>query len=269
MVGQKRLLQRIEKMAAAGFPRFVILYGGKNSGKRTVCKQIAKLLKAHYVVGGNKVDDVRELIALAYRQREPILYAIPEADKMSAAAKNALLKITEEPPVNAYFILTTGTVEGLLETLKSRATLLKMDPYSPDELIEYAELKGYKPNRNEQAIIKDICNLTGDVDILMAYDVEAFFDYAVLMVENIQKVSGANALKIGSKLATNKNNEGWDIALFMRAVIRIYAQKMWDNPLAIYQKCIEITMFYLSELNITGINKAALVDMWILELRGV
>ena len=153
MIGQERLLTRIDKMIEAGFPRFTIICGNKQSGRKTIARRIAKALGAYLINSSIKVDDVREIIDLAYKQTEPIVYLLADVDKMSPAAKNALLKITEEPPRKAYFIMTLQDINNTLATLKSRATVLNIDPYTPADLMKYAEDKEYKLTKEEQEII--------------------------------------------------------------------------------------------------------------------
>lgn len=144
MIGQERLLNRIDKMIGAGFPRFTIICGNKNSGRKMIANKIAKGLNAHLINSSIKVDDVREIIDLSYKQSEPTVYLLADVDKMSPAAKNALLKITEEPPRKAYFIMTLQDINNTLGTLKSRGTVLNIDPYTPDNLLDYAEANKYE-----------------------------------------------------------------------------------------------------------------------------
>lgn len=269
MIGQERLLTRIDKMIEAGFPRFTIICGSKQSGRKLIASRIAKGLNAHLIKSNIKVDDVREIIALAYKQSEPTLYLLPDADKMSPAAKNALLKITEEPPRKAYFIMTLADIGSTLATLKSRGTVLSIDPYTPDNLLEYAEVKGYELNEDEIEIVSNICTVPGEVDLIARYDILAFYEFVETVVDNIGVVNGANAFKIGLKLNYKEDDGGWDIGLFMRAVMYVCRKKMDNEPLHQYRDSIAITSKYLSQINITGINKPSTIDMWILEMRGI
>ncbi len=55
---------------------------------------------------GNKVDDdVRNIISMAYKQTKPIMYVFKDCDNMSNAAKNALLKVIEEPHNRLTFVM--------------------------------------------------------------------------------------------------------------------------------------------------------------------
>lgn len=269
MIGQERLLTRIDKMIEAGFPRFTIICGNKQSGRKTIARYIAKALGAYLINSSIKVDDVREIIDLAYKQTEPIVYLLADVDKMSPAAKNALLKITEEPPRKAYFIMTLQDINNTLATLKSRGTVLNIDPYTPTDLLKYAEDKEYKLTKEEQEIISNICTVPGEVDTLVRYDILTFYDFAKTVVDNIGIVNGANAFKIGLKLSYKENDGGWDIALFLRTIMYMCRKKMDTKPIQQYRDSIAITSKYLSQINITGINKSSTIDMWILEMRGI
>jgi hypothetical protein len=269
MIGQERLLTRIDKMIEAGFPRFTIICGNKQSGRKTIARRIAKALGAHLINSNIKVDDVREIIDLAYKQTEPIVYLLADVDKMSSAAKNALLKITEEPPRKAYFIMTLQDINNTLATLKSRATVLNIDPYTPKEILDYAEFKQYELSKEEQDIVSNLCTVPGEVDLLMRYNILEFYNFVKTVIDNIGIVNGANAFKIGLKLNYKENDGGWDIGLFMRAIMFVCRDRMIEQPLLQYKESIRITSKYLSQLNITGINKSSTIDMWILEMRGI
>jgi AAA+ ATPase superfamily predicted ATPase len=269
MIGQERLLTRIDKMIEAGFPRFTIICGETNSGKKTIAKSIAKKLNAHLIISEIKVDNIREIIELSYKQSEPTLYLIPDTDKMSNAAKNALLKVTEEPPRKAYFIMTLKDINNTLETLKSRGTIINLDPYTPSELLRYADEKGYDLNEEEEHIVTNICTVPGEIDLIVRYNIIEFYNFIKTVVNNIGVVNGANAFKIGTRLNYKDDDGGWDITLFMRAVMFVYRQLMIEKPLPQYRNSIRVTSKYLSQLNITGINKPSTIDMWILEMRAV
>lgn len=269
MIGQERLLNRIDKMIGAGFPRFTIICGNKNSGRKMIANKIAKGLNAHLINSSIKVDDVREIIDLSYKQSEPTIYLLADVDKMSPAAKNALLKITEEPPRKAYFIMTLQDINNTLGTLKSRGTVLNIDPYTPDSLLDYAEANKYELTEEEQEIVSNICTVPGEVDLVVRYNISEFYDFVKTVIQSIGVVNGANAFKIGQRLSYKEDDGGWDIALFMRAIMYLCRKKMDTEPLPQYRDSIRVTSKYLSQLSITGINKPSTIDMWILEMRGI
>lgn len=269
MIGQLRAKKIIEKWNLETAPPFIIISGGKGYGKKLLGKYIAEHLGIQQVVSDIRVDDVREVLMNAYKQTEPILYTFYDVDKMSLAAKNALLKATEEPPKKARFLLTVQDKDNLLPTLRSRAYTLTMNPYTPREILEYCDIRNYKLTDSEEQLIPEICNCPGEVDIIMRYDIDTFTQYVETVLDNIGVVNGSNAFKIGSKLSFKDDEPGWDINLFMSVLKEVCRRRLVASKDVRYAESIGITVKYQSQLAINGINKSATFDMWILQMRGI
>ena len=140
IIGPRKLLNNIDNLIENNtFPRFSIIQGVEGSGKRLISAYIAKKLNATYVPCELGIDAVRDVINLSYEQASPIVYVWADAHKMSINAKNAILKVTEEPPQTAYFIMTTDNINNILDTLISRGTVFNISPYSQAELSSYVE----------------------------------------------------------------------------------------------------------------------------------
>jgi hypothetical protein len=74
------------------------------------------------------VDQIRELrrdAIVVPNEAAKKVYIISGADSMNINAQNALLRILEEPPSHAVFILSTDTPSELLPTVRSRCIELK------------------------------------------------------------------------------------------------------------------------------------------------
>lgn len=219
MIGQKKLLAKIDKLAQSNFPGFVLLIGPKGSGKKLMCKEIANRLNYPLVSIGTTVEEVREVISNSYSNTEHILYVLPDTDKMSVQAKNALLKVTEEPPQKAHFILTVTNPANTLPTLLSRACVLPMDIYNENELYSYYCSKYLEKLDDELA--QWVCNVARvpeEIDVLMSYDVKEFMNFVELAAHNLHTVSSANAFKLENKLALKKDEDKWDVLLFLQAL---------------------------------------------------
>ena len=76
MIGQKNNLEFIEKLSNDNTPHFIIIVGGKGSGKTTLARIIADKLNATFSICGTKVDNIREVIDTAYGVRDKVLYCI-------------------------------------------------------------------------------------------------------------------------------------------------------------------------------------------------
>ena len=264
MVGQKQLLDDIYNLIDRDkYPRFTIFIGQIGSGRKTLAKEIAKKLDLQVIqLPDVKVDTVRSMIADAYKIPYKYLYIIPNAENMSLAAKNAILKVTEEPPNNAYFIMTVQDESQLLDTIKSRGMIFHMNPYSPTEIGEYADCK----DTRELEIITSICEVPGDVDILRKMDVDEFYSYVNNVVDNIAVTSGSNSFKIANKINMKDDADKYDLRLFWRIFMLICLDRIKEEPLK-YAEGVKLTSQYLKDIRITGINKSALFDMWILAIR--
>ncbi|MDR1701019.1 MAG: DNA polymerase III subunit, partial [Lachnoclostridium sp.] len=70
------------------------------------------------------------------------IFLITEAETMTEAAQNALLKTIEEPPEYAVIILMTNNINRLLPTVRSRCMNLEFGPITTSAIEEYL-LKHY------------------------------------------------------------------------------------------------------------------------------
>ena len=263
MIGQKRNIRNIEKMIDNNtFPRFSIIVGQKGSGRKTLIREIIapKLSNIELIEVDTKIDDIRVMIKEAYKIAEPVVYMIADADNMSGSAKNSLLKVIEEPPNNAYFIMTLEDENNTLETIKSRGSRFKMDNYSFDELLTYTENNNITL-KNE---VLDLCDTIGDVRALIDTN-EGFFDFVNKVVDSIATTSGANSFRIAEKIALKGEDDKYDLKLFWRAFIAEVMNRAKVEKINV--KVVNITSNYLSKLRYTGINKQGLFDMWILDIR--
>jgi len=267
MIGQKQLLQQIDRWVAIGdLPRFLIITGNKGSGKMLLAQKIAKRMGAFYVPCELGVDAVREVVENCYKCDGTTIYTFLNADKMSAQAKNALLKITEEPPRSAHFILTLQDPNATLETLRSRSVALAMEPYTE------AELREYMDNTVNETILK-IASTPGEVNDLRNIKVDDFFSFCEKVLDNIATVTGVNAFKIAQSLKFKEEDEGHDPILFMRCISAICFQRAKNASSAPYVRMnfnlLLATATCIRDLQLTGVKKESTVDCWILKVRDI
>lgn len=271
MIGQKNLIDKFQTMIndrAVMFPRFIILVGMKGSGKKTLSKLIHQMMNtigriSKIVLEDVKVETIRGMIDDAQKTTEPVLYIIPDADKMSVAAKNTLLKITEEPPDDAWFILTLENESNTLDTIKSRAQVYRMETYTPEEIVSYAK----SLDTSEIEIVADICETPGEVELLQKNGILALYNYVELVVDNIAECNGSNAFKIADKIAFKDEEDKFDLRLFWKTFMKICSDRLRSENDIKYADGIRVTSEYLQQLNITGINKSATFDTWLLSIR--
>lgn len=281
MIGQINTLKIIDTFIENGFPRFLIITGARGQGKKLLASIIAVKLKYNMVCCEDvKINTMRNIIDLAYKQTESIIYLIPDADNMSIGAKNSMLKLFEEPPQNAYFILTLEDMNNTLPTIKSRCIELQMENYTEEEIEEMIDSAHFRHfSELEKAILLDVCNNYYQIDLLNKYGVQEFYKYVEKVVNNIYKVQSANSFKIAEKLDIKGDGNGYDLDLFFNT----FQIVCMDNALGLvdstdedlkqdylnYLESNKITSKYKQKLRINGINKQALIDNWILDIRKI
>ena len=84
------------------------------------------------------VDQVRQLRADAYirpNEGERKVYLLENADQMNPSAQNAMLKLLEEGPPYAAFLLIAGNPGGLLQTVRSRCEELALSAGERPEVL--------------------------------------------------------------------------------------------------------------------------------------
>ena len=95
----------------------------------------------HEKPGSIGVDDIRhglrdDVVIKPYESKYKV-YIIPEGEKMTPAAQNALLKTLEEPPSYIVIIILTNNINAFLPTIISRCIVLPMKPAQDDSIKKY------------------------------------------------------------------------------------------------------------------------------------
>lgn len=115
-------------------------------GECLVCRKIARGVspdvlfirrtEGRATIGVDAIRDLREDLYIAPNENEKKVYIIEEAELMTAQAQNALLLSLEEPPRYVTFFLLTESASALLETIRSRAPVLRMQLFDLEQIAE-------------------------------------------------------------------------------------------------------------------------------------
>ena len=194
LVGNRTLkIQLSQQERGRGLSHAYILSGPKGSGRHTlarllcgamlctasgerrpcgVCTACKKVIKGIHpdvnVVTGPApgkpiaVDQVRELRADAHiRPNEGVrkIYLLEQAERMNQSAQNAMLKLLEEGPDYAAFLLLAENGKGLLQTVRSRCEELALTPVSPAQAEEWLRKK--YPDKAESQLQEAVQNCQG------------------------------------------------------------------------------------------------------------
>ena len=270
MIGQKNNLEFLQTCVDNNcFPRFIIITGPKGSGKKTLANYIAKkCLNGFEIHPGNGVEAVRTAIDNSYKCAGTTVYIFEDADKMSTQAKNAMLKITEEPPRQAYFIMTVESMNNTLGTLKSRGTEIQMESYSYSELSSLVDIAD-----DNDRLALEIATNPGQLEELRKLNVKEFYAFCEKVLDNIATVTGVNAFKIGNSFKFKDDGEGYDPILFFECIKLICLKRSHETNLfsviKAFVQTIVKTNEYQRDFSLTGVKKDSTFDMWILEMRKI
>ena len=267
--GQNNIRERLTSLIDRDkFPRFCIFVAPHGYGKKVMCEWVSKKLDSILVPCSISIDSVRETIYNAYNITSKMLYMFFDADEMSVGAKNALLKVTEEPPNNAYFIMTVENLSNVLPTILSRATVFTLENYSLQDLKEYVLEKQYTVNTETEKVMYQISTCPKDITTCISVDILGIYNLADKFVQNIGLAKIYNEFKISQSLAIKGEEDKFDPVLFMRCVMLVCNETMLQpcnkEDCQAYAKIIKNTSKYLSEFLQKGSSKQLVIDNWIL-----
>ncbi|WP_420595230.1 DNA polymerase III [Deinococcus sp.] len=100
-----------------------------------------------------------------YKRRVVI---IDGAETLNPEAANALLKLIEEPPHGALFLLLAEEVRSVMPTLVSRANRLGVPPAPDQELARWLLLGGHQPDADVLAFAAGRAGLLAEADAVQA-----------------------------------------------------------------------------------------------------
>ena len=98
-------------------------------------------------IGIDQARDLKRFVALQAIAAPRKVAIIDDADRLSIAAQNALLKTLEEPPGQALLILVTASPGALLTTVRSRCQRIAFQPLTDDEVRAALAGTGLAPTR--------------------------------------------------------------------------------------------------------------------------
>lgn len=189
LLGNRQLKENLTHSLRSGrASHFYLICGPEGSGRHTladllaaalqcqgenapcgVCEACRKVLShchpdvitltdpEHKKVAVKLVRQMREDVFICPNEGRHKIYLLPQ--ELGPEGQNALLKILEEPPAYAVFLLLTDQAEKLLPTVRSRSVELRLLPL--EEQLLHRHLRAQFPEQTEQAISAAIARSGG------------------------------------------------------------------------------------------------------------
>ena len=133
---------------------------------------------------------MQQTLSLAPYQSKYRVVLIPDFQRGTMGASNALLKSLEEPPARAILILTADARESLLETIASRCEVVRLRPMPIDELAKELQVL-HRLSEEESRKLSQLAG--GRVGIALSYlrDQELLEKYHDTL-EQLEEILGMN-----------------------------------------------------------------------------
>lgn len=186
ILGHQKQIEQIKKTLAQGkIPHAYLFSGLEGIGKKMVAIGLAQVLLGEKqrvakgihpdcsLIGPSgktiRIEVLRDLKQKAYLhplEGAAKVFIIDNAEKMTTAGANALLKILEEPPAQTYLILITSAPSQILPTIRSRCQVLEFSPLNEELLLQ--KLKEMGKSEAESKTLTRIAQ--GSLQRALAFD---------------------------------------------------------------------------------------------------
>lgn len=134
------------------------------------------------------------------------IYLVPEAEKMTEVAQNALLKTIEEPPEYGIVILMTSNISALLPTIQSRCLTMEFRPLSTAVVESYVKEHCQVPDYQARA---SAAFAQGNLGKAMRYAKSEDFierkDHIISLLRHVEQMDLSEMLAVIKDLGTRKD----------------------------------------------------------------
>ena len=211
MIGQKKLISKIDSYNFSTLPNSIMLIGDLGSEKEEVCEYISQRFNL-------PMYDITELISNEYLNDiysipNPGLYII-DGSKISEREQNIILKFYEEPTDYIHIILTCENRYNILETIQNRSYILVMDSYTREELEPLCNL-------GTKELILKIANTPGTVEELNSVDLTGLEKLCKTILDSLSRANYQNTLTIANKINFKDEYDKYPLWAFNRMLSKV------------------------------------------------
>ena len=134
------------------------------------------------------------------------IYLVPEAEKMTEAAQNALVTTIEEPPEYGIVILMTSNISALLPTIQSRCLTMEFRPLSTAVVESFVKEHWQVPDYQARA---SAAFAQGNLGKAMRYAKSEDFierkDHIISLLRHVEQMDLSEMLAVIKDLGTRKD----------------------------------------------------------------
>ena len=246
MVGQKKLLDILEKYNIDTFPKSSLLLGEKGCGKHTYLNLIIKKLNVEALDITDTVDF--DYILNMYARSVLTLYYI-DIDKFTEKKQNVILKLLEEPPSKAFLVLLCSDKSLLLPTIINRCNVFEFEKYSRSDLESFID------GSENKDLLCEIFRTPGQLLSSNTDQIMSLYELCEKIINKIQISAYPNALSIAEKINYKDEYDKFDLTSFFRMMNHV----ILDNYIKTSNKKL-ITFMNITNDYETRLNKDKRLD---------
>ncbi len=222
-------------------PQSLLITGEKGVGLSTIAKYIVTLRniipttvlpekdeKIDIEKGVIGVDIMRRLYdQTKTKNADERIIIIDYAERMTAQAQNAFLKLLEEPTEHVHFILVSHSVSKLLPTVISRTENLDIKPITKQQSNELLDLMGLKDDKKRTQLLFMANGLPAELTRLYS-DSEYFIKRSDMIRDARELLRGSLYQKL--LIAHRYKDERVDTLLLLMDAANILKKSITDSP---------------------------------------
>lgn len=175
-------------------------------------------------------DAITEALIKPFYNRHKV-FIIDDGDILTPQAQNTLLKIIEEPPEYAVFIIVCTNAEILLETVRSRAITVTFSPLPDNVVREYIESK-FPDEARIDFLVKYCAGIPKSADLIISDEgFDTMREEVLTLVPRLLSKNKAYAYDVAEYVENNKDRAGeiYDMMLLYLRDAVIYAMGKDDR----------------------------------------
>lgn len=227
MIGQKKLLEILNKYTLDSFPHSVLITGEKGMGKHTLVKYIKDNILNIPLKDITK-NISNDYINTIYLTPTPFIYLI-DLSEITEKQQNILLKFVEEPPYTSFIILLSESKVNVLNTILNRCVIFELASYTKEELSTFIKEK------DKQELILNVVRSPGKIKTIELDNLISLYSLCDNIINKLSIASYFNTLSIADKINYKEEYNKYDITLFFDTLVyKLFNAFISTNNIKLY-----------------------------------
>lgn len=218
-------------------------------------------------IGVDTIRFLKEDVSLVPNDLEHKVYIIEEADKMTDQAQNAFLLTLEEPPSYVLFFLLCENSEKFLETIKSRAPILRTEPIPTPLIDEYitrvdrraAQIKASMPSDYAELLVSCDNGIGRALELLDSKNLSPLLESRKLAKDFVSAAiygcSNEEALAFFKRFSSKRDVLQNEISNIYIALRDLFVSKKSDESVLCFYESREQVFDLCDNISITDISR--------------